>query len=339
MKFIPVGVVLTVLLFFGQSARAATLYFDPPSPAVLRGDSVTLSVRLDTDEAVGECINVIDAVITYDETVLPVDFSLGQSIFRAWVEEPTINTDNRTITFAGGIPNGYCGRIAGDPRLTNTILEIVFRSPGLRVGDSGPTATVAFAPETTAYLNDGLGTKAPLTTYGATISLQDELGGRSDSWRDAVRTDTEPPEEFSITLTREERAFSGNYFIVFSTTDKQTGIDHYEVIEEPVENLGLFSWGGADAPWIITRSPYVLQDQTLNSAIRVKAVDKAGNEYIATIVPDEALRTPAFTVIVLYVLGAIGVALLVCVGYVLYQTIRSRRRAAAALTDDSYDTE
>ena len=32
-----------------------------------------------------------------------------------------INKENRTVTFAGGIPNGYCGRVNGDPKLTNII--------------------------------------------------------------------------------------------------------------------------------------------------------------------------------------------------------------------------
>jgi hypothetical protein len=40
-----------------------------------------------------------------------------------------------------------------------------------------------------------------------------------------------------------------------------------------------------------TGSPYVLIDQSLNSTIRVRAIDKAGNVRIATLVPDPALRS------------------------------------------------
>ena len=48
-----------------QTAEAATLYMDPNTVTLNRGDAAKVSVRLDTDEASGECINAIDAVITY----------------------------------------------------------------------------------------------------------------------------------------------------------------------------------------------------------------------------------------------------------------------------------
>jgi hypothetical protein len=97
-------------------------------------------------------------------------------------------------------------------------------------------------------------------------------------------------------------AFGGRYYIAFSTTDKQTGIDRYEVREELLSQFDTFSWGRANVSWIETRSPYVLKDQSLNSIIRVRAIDKAGNEYIATLVPDPALRTLSFTQFLTYVL-------------------------------------
>lgn len=287
-----VGFFLSIFLIPADTF-AASLYIDPAFTTLSRGDSITLAVRLDTDEEAEECINAVDGVITYSENITPVDVSMGDSIFSIWVEQPVINKENRTITFAGGIPNGYCGRIPGDPRLTNTLVKMIFRSPGFSIGGTSgsTTATVAFEPQTTAYINDGLGTKAELAMYGTNIDLSDTAGpSLQDPWRDAVVTDTIAPEEFSIALEKGETAFQGKYYIVFNTTDKQTGIDHYEVIEEPISNKWTFDWGRADAPWVPTRSPYILDDQSLNSVIRVKAVDKAGNEYIATLVPEESLR-------------------------------------------------
>ncbi len=280
-------------LILGQSVGAATLYLEPNNSTINLGDSIEVVVRLDTNELEGECVNSVEGVLTYGPGVLPVDVSLGESIFSLWIEPPTINTEAREITFAGGIPNGYCGRIVGDPRLTNILMTLIFRAPGFTVGASPDGASqIAFTGQTKAYLNDGLGTVAELRTLPATITVNQEVGnGVSDPWRTAVRADTFPPEEFSITLDRDELAFGGRYFIAFNTTDKQSGIDHYEVIEEPMIDLKVFNWGASDAPWIDTRSPYILDDQTLNSIIRVKAVDKAGNQYVATLVPDESLRT------------------------------------------------
>jgi len=58
----------------------------------------------------------------------------------------------------------------------------------------------------------------------------------------------------------------GKYFLVFSTQDKGSGVDHYEVRE------GRF--GGFSE----VSSPYILKYQSLDKKIFVKAIDKFGNE-------------------------------------------------------------
>lgn len=322
-------VVLLCMLFMADSVSAATLYIDPPRPTLNRGDAVTLSVRLDTNEAEDECVNAVDGVITYNEAINPVDISIGQSIFPIWIEQPVIDKENRTITFAGGIPNGYCGRVEGDPRLTNTLLQIIFRAPGLTVGggDVSAVGTVSFKPETKAFLNDGFGTEAALQTLGAELTLNQVVGGTIvDEWRDVVAADEIPPEEFSITLEKDEYAFEKKYYIVFNTTDKQSGLSHYEVIEEPIEDTRLFTFGAATTVWTEARSPYVLNDQSLQSTIRVRAVDKAGNEYIATLAPQNA-QSISWSSIVIG--GVLGLVIVVCVSLVLLWYWRRRRHMRA----------
>ncbi len=126
-------------------------------------------------------------------------------------------------------------------------------------------------------------------------------------------------------LTKDDVAFTGNYFIVFSTTDKQTGISHYEIMEEPAEEFKHFSWGGVDAPWVTANSPYVLQDQSLNSIIRVKAIDKAGNEYVATLIPDETMQSISRNQILIYVFIGIGATVLLILAMGLWFFIRRRK--------------
>jgi hypothetical protein len=322
---------LLFFLTFGY-AQAATIYIDPGVATLGRGDAVTAAVRIMPDSAAGECINVIDAVVTYSENIQPVDISIGKSIFNVWVEPPVINKDNRTITFAGGIPNGYCGRVEGDPRLTNIIAEIIFRSPGMQVGGGSddPNAYINFAPETQVLLNDGAGTRAPLTALGGTFTLEKTAGdgGIVDDWREAVRADANPPEQFSIELIRDDITYAGKNYIIFTTTDKQTGISHYEVMEEPVLEFSQFKWGGTGVPWIrVDANQYVLEDQSLNSIIRVKAIDKAGNEYIATYIPDESKQTISKNEIITYtVLGAVGFVFLVSILVLIY-ILRRRRKS------------
>lgn len=324
-----------LLAFFmgGHTANATSLYMDPSVVAIERGDTVKVSVRLDTSP--DECVNVIDGVITYSDQIKLVDVSRGQSILSMWVEEPNIDTKNNQVSFAGGIPNGYCGRVAGDPRLTNVVLDLIFQAPGFVIGASeNATATVAFSKQTKVLLNDGYGTPSDVQLYGAQLTLLENKGGVRDAWGEIVTNDVIAPEKFSISLERTPNAFSNRYFITFNTSDKQSGIDHYEVIEEPSSEKTVFTWGSENAPWRTTVSPYQLKDQTLHSTIRVRAVDKAGNEYVATLIPDESQRTMGTQMKVL--IAIIGTVLFACIfSGALYVYLQYRKKKKQKITETS----
>ena len=323
------GLFFLVSFFGWQSADAATLYFDPSEAELFPGDTMTLSLRLDTEE--GECINVVDGVITFSDNVTPVDVTLGNSILPLWIEQPTINKDERKVTFAGGIPNGYCGRISGDPRLTNVILELVLQAPGLQIGggDQSPTAHIVLDPQTQVLLNDNAGTKASLSTIPANILVHPRPSGSIDNeWGDRVSLDKTPPSEFSIILSSDPSIFAGQYFVAFNTTDKQSGIDHYELMEEPIDQLAVFDWGRADAPWEKVKSPYKLKDQTLNSVIRVRAVDKAGNEYVAVYVPSEDMRLEKNNGTQWVLVGVTGFGVIVIIALAVLFYVRRTRKYA-----------
>jgi len=336
MKFIQMGMVVSVFFACVSSVEAATLYMDPNTAAINRGDTISVTVRLDTDEE--ECVNTIDGVINYTDNLVPVDTSRGSSILSIWLEEPVIDKANRTITFAGGIPNGYCGRIIGDPRLTNHVLELVFTAPGMQIGtpESGNVGKVTFGDGTRVLLNDGFGTDAPLKLFDSKIDISKSLSNTiSNEWNDRVNADNTPPQKFAINLDRTSNAFSNRYFISFNTTDKQSGIDYYEVIEEPLEEKSFFSWGAATAPWARVQSPYVLNDQSLNSIIRVRAFDKAGNEYIAVLIPDESQRSLSGNTLALIIGVSLGLVILLGLITLVWFIFRRRQRSRA---EDSHST-
>ena len=327
------GVILASV-FVVQPAFAATLYLDPASSTLARGDAQVVSVRLDTNEVADECINAVEGVLQLTGPVSAVDTSLGNSIFSIWIEPPSISQDGKQVTFAGGIPNGYCGRIDGDPRLTNNLFDIIVRTTAIASTD-GVTMNgqISFTNQTFAYLNDGFGTIAPLQLFPKEFSVLPQLSTDVlDPWKDLVSADTINPQPFSILLEQTSPSLRDQYYITFSTTDKQTGIDRYEVIEESTSRLSSFTWGSASAPWIETRSPYVLKDQSLNSVIRVKAIDKAGNEYIATFVPDEAMRTVPLSHIAL--LALLGVSVLIFI----FGLVRFYQRKQYAQLQHSFDS-
>lgn len=329
---------LLFLLTTAATAQAATLYMDPQTATLNRGDAVTLTVRLDTDEFANECINVVEAVIAYSPSIIPVDVSTSNSIFSMWVERPTINRDNHTITFAGGIPNGYCGRVAGDPRLTNSIAELVFRAPGMQVGggDERGSADIQFTDQTIAYQNDGFGTPAQIQKFGARLTMLDTIGSEiKDEWRTRVQDDQIPPEPFSIELVTGETAVGERSYIVFSTTDKQTGISHYEVLEERVEDASWFSFGAVTAPWETVSGPvYILKDQSLSSIIRVRAIDKAGNEYMASLQPSNMSKSSSSQSMLLIVGGLALLMCLIVFGLVIRKVLVLRRHTREAALEE-----
>lgn len=283
--------ILVMFLLSAGTANAANLYIDSEKATFSKDDTFRVQVRIDTDT--GECINAAEVVLNYPEEVMEaIDVSKGESIFTLWVEEPQINKDEGRISFAGGIPGGYCGRIAGDPGLTNVIATLIFQP---KINDTeSVTVPVEFNEnQTSVLLNDGRGTEAPLDVYGAEFTIDSSSIEGSGEWFDFLARDETNPEPFTIELSKNNKTFDGKYYIAFSTTDKESGVDHYEILEQKMDDnfLAKLSWFTRnEESWRNASSPYVLKDQTLNSVISVKAIDKAGNERIATLVPPKSLR-------------------------------------------------
>jgi hypothetical protein len=268
------------------AGAAVSVFSDPAAISINPRDTFAVNIRIDTE---GDCVNAIDAKIKFDPSVLKaVDFGRGQSIISLWLVSPKIDQSAGMISFSGGIPGGYCGRIAGDPGLTNILGKIVF-SPIVATPHS---TYVGIADDSEILLNDGRGTKAEVEYRGSEIAI---VSGESaaNEWLSEIRADTTAPEFFTIELNRDPVAYEGKYFIAWSTTDKQSGLDHYEVFETNPWRFGFFESaffsGEKKAFWTRAESPYILKDQNLRSKILVKAVDKIGNERIAEFNPDTSL--------------------------------------------------
>ncbi|MEX0870122.1 MAG: cohesin domain-containing protein [Candidatus Spechtbacterales bacterium] len=298
-KFTSILIVSVFLLTFNFS-QAATLYIDPPDEPVSRHDTFTAKVRIDPGE---NCINAADVEVNYPIDILRViDVSTGDSIFTLWPEPPSINTRDGVVRFMGGIPGGYCGRIPGDPGLTNVLATLVFQAPGAADTDEVfPVRTRAdFSTSSKVYLHDGLGTEVEPQFFGAEFELTEDAIEGSGQWFEFLAEDATEPSSFTIELTQDSTMFDGKYFIIFSSNDKESGISHYEVMETRLdEEEGLFARFSklrkTEEIWKKTESPYVLNDQSLNSMIMVRAVDKAGNERIESLAPPEYLRRSSST--------------------------------------------
>lgn len=282
-----------LIAFFMLSAQpvsAASLYIDTSSAEYSKNDTFATKVRIDNDD---ECINAVQAVLKYPkDTLRAVDVAVGESILTLWVEGPTIDHDKGEIRFAGGIPGGYCGRVPGDPGLSNNIANVIFQ-PQVEGNEEVKVALSFDESRSSVLLNDGRGTEASLSTFGVDLNITGaSIEGRGE-WFEFLEEDQTNPEPFTITLTQNINVFGNKHYIVFSTTDKGSGIDHYEVLEEKINDdflARLFWFTRDDKEWSSIESPYPLKDQSLNSAISVKAVDKSGNERIETFIPPKTVR-------------------------------------------------
>jgi hypothetical protein len=278
------------ITFLPFAASAATIYLDPDSGTYGPTDTFVINVRLDNAD---DCINAAHVDIQYPtDSLKAVDFSKGNSIFSIWIGEPKIDTGTGIVSFEGGIPGGYCGRVQGDPAVSNILGKLVFTV----INSDAKKAVIHPSVSSRAYLNDGFGTAIKLGSRDATITLTDTSTGQANAWNDEVSQDKIPPDPFTVQVDSSRGVFSGRYYAVFSTVDKQSGIDHYEIFER----------GG----WIRVSSPHMLWDQTLRGGVKVKAVDKAGNETIGEYIAGSAPPRQYSISDILLPLIAIGILLL-----------------------------
>ncbi|MBI2120365.1 MAG: hypothetical protein HYT94_01945 [Parcubacteria group bacterium] len=274
------------LLSAPSASANVSVFLDPAHISVNPAGTFVANIRIDTE---GECVNAIDGKMKFDNTVLKaVDFGRGQSLISLWIAPPKIDQSAGTVSFAGGIPGGYCGRVSGDPGLTNILGKVVFTPLG---GSAFVSTRIEFSDDSAVLRNDGAGTPANVSFGGTDVAIKTGTGAQ-DEWLSDIRSDTLAPEDFVIELDRDPLAYDGKYFIAWSTMDKQSGIDHYEVFETNPWKFGFFDFMGIGEKrvfWVRAESPYILRDQNLRSKIMVKAVDKIGNERIMELNPETSL--------------------------------------------------
>jgi hypothetical protein len=254
------------LVFFPSLALAQMyrIYFSPIVKEIYQDDIFILELRI---SSLDQKINAADVSLLFDKDKLEVkDLNTGGSLFTLWPQKPVFSNEEGKISFVGGTPNGFQGENA-------LVLKIIF------LAKNKGKAKIDFQDTTLFFLADGKGT--PINPWLKSLTLNilgrpAELNPKNE-WQSLKELDKIPPEPFEIKLSRDPSIFNNQYFITFFTTDKESGIDHYEIKE-------------GTGPYVVGNAPYLLKDQKLKSIIRVKAVDKAGNSQIAEILPRKPLK-------------------------------------------------
>lgn len=197
-----------------------------------------------------------------------VKVNTAHSISDVWQESPTFRPGK--ISFTGGRLNGFVG---------DGILFEFTVPPG--------SYSLRFSPETSAYLNDGMGTKSQTDLRTLDFSLSSDA---------AISTteDKTPPEPFVPTIYRERGFFDGNPVAIFSARDLQSGISHYEVRE---------TIDGGIIDWHVGRSPYLINPDV--RMLEIKAIDYFGNERVETLKIGSFLMWEVFALLFAVLLVAI----------------------------------
>jgi hypothetical protein len=331
-------IILTILLliFAPFVTNAAVLYFDPAEEYYGPGDEFAVSLKLDVNTS---CINTVEAEIEFPrEQLLLKDFIVGESIINVWVENPSLAdmpeaNKNGKLHISGGIPGGYCGKIPGDPGDSNLLGRLIFQLPKFSVGTKPEgELEISFGNRTRVFQNDGLGTEDIIATRTAKIIIQDKAVNPTLDWDYLINRDKTPPEPFVIEVHQSDRVFEGKYYLIFNTVDKQSGIDHYEVLEiKPGEEIGktqdqkwwerLFLEEKTAPNWVRAKMPYVLSDQSLGSIIRVQAIDRAGNVRMVEYIPPyiEEIKDEKISLPIIITIGIVIILVLVLIIFILHK--------------------
>jgi hypothetical protein len=250
---LPALVIIASFLIVAP-AFAAETFFGTKTQEMKAGQSFEVGVFINTDK---EEINAIEGEIIFPQNLLEIKkINDGNSIINFWIEKPK-STSEGQIAFSGIIPGGY-----NDSR--GLIFSITF------LAKKEGSGAIEFNG-VKALRNDGKGTEAPLTISNFQFLISNLPAGEPVPQVTTPKTeDRNPPEEFTPQIAADPAIFEGKWFLVFATQDKGSGIDHYEVCE-------------GKSKCIAAESPYLLQNQDLDEEIIVKAVDKSGNERVATI--------------------------------------------------------
>ncbi len=258
--------ILIISLLMPACVHAADLGFAPDVVSPNQSQSFVVSVVVGSAEP----INAIEGQLLVKSPLSVKEINIGSSIVTYWVKQPVWDPVKKTISFGGTIPGGYNGK-------NGVLFNVIFNA----LNSSDDTIDALKFIKTQALINDGLGSVANINTTTLSIKKDTEASNilkDIELYADDYKKDSVPPEVFYPQVSRDDRVYVGKWFIVFSTTDKQSGVDRYEIQESKSGNID-------SQKWKIAESPYVLEDQQLQSYIYVTAIDKQGNERIIKVSP------------------------------------------------------
>ncbi|OGZ63836.1 MAG: hypothetical protein A3A98_00930 [Candidatus Staskawiczbacteria bacterium RIFCSPLOWO2_01_FULL_40_39] len=247
-------------LLVATPAQAAEVFFGANSKEVQVDTKFEVGVFLNAQD---QSVNAVEAQIIFPaDSFVFEGFLSGNSVITLWIQQPKLISPG-VISFSGIMPGGFMSQ-------KGYLFSLIFRA--VETGN----ATIA-ADQEKVLLDDGEGSETSISKAPLAINIVE----KSSSPLFTPLYDPVLPEAFEPQISKDPNVYEEKYFLTFATQDKDSGVDYYEVMESG--QFGSFASLLKKRQWVRAESPYLLQDQSLKSVISVKAVDRAGNERLATV--------------------------------------------------------
>lgn len=253
---------LGIGLFFlvPASAGAATLSLVPSSASVSVGNTITVSVYVDSE---GTAINNAEGNLSFLKNLFDVvSINKDASLFTLWIAAPAYD-GNSTISFNGGLPSpGYQG---SNGKLFSVIL---------RAKAAGSAALTLVNGAVRA--NDGLGTDVLNSVRGATITIVQPAVAPPSTLSPATQTDTPVSTENTLGITSDSHPDQTKWYA------NSTPEFSWELPEGALEVRTLISRSSSAIPSVSYTPPIStkqvdnLPDGTYYFSLRVRTADGWG---------------------------------------------------------------
>ncbi len=240
-------IIIIISLFISRTVFAGDISISRILPAtadIKVGDEVLVGIELKSD---GTEYNAIDGILEIPSIFEIEKVVTGNSFVSIWVKNPA-NFEGNKIEFSGIAPAGYNQEVGA---VFSVVLKAI--SPG-----SGNISI----NKSSIFRNDGVGTEDKISGKSLVLNTREIKSGEVP-YSVSVK-DVTPPEEFTATLVKDPKLYGGKYALIWSASDKGSGISSYDVIT----GRKVFKH---------VASPYVFPNQLLNGKIRVVAYDTEGN--------------------------------------------------------------
>lgn len=301
------ALIIILLLATPFKAEAAKLELKGPQEKEIPLQSqFEVIVGIDTET---DTLNAFSGSITFPSNTLALQtIRDGNSIIGLWVEAPhevPITATLHSVNFSGTIPGGF----NGTDRLFSLVFQAVSADPEARIT---PTELVSLK-------HDGLGTQVATTSKPLLFTLQpgDPPSGKVEA---ESLIDTTPPFGIEAHIIQDQNLQDGKWTAVFTATDPESGIEHYEIQESD-------SSTPREQGWAIAASPYPLQDQERKNWVHIKAINRAGLSTTTSIEPIKKPVLAPTTITAQTVLKLLGLlAIIIIILLVIWKRASRHKR-------------